>query len=176
MDSSVWRPVARGVVLAAVAVTTAVVVVSGAFDQARPVVSFPVAAPPPGGGGTPGDEPGTPAEGGTPDTCADAETAWAAANKAQVSLSVAHPGALVEGFVAARDALVSTTPPAEIAADWHLVAGYLTMIADAVEEVGPEDPDGLVRAIDRAGAMMDVELMTQSSASVTAYLRDSCGR
>lgn len=189
------RTVAHGAVLVAVAALCFATVASGSFD----VVSLPGAAPaavPPasaGGtddaapaGGTGTDAPGVDggAEGSAPDegvdpapvdpACHDAEVAWGDAAKAQVNLSVEHPETLVAGFTTARDTLAAAEPPSAVAQDWDVVTTYLTMIADAVEAAGADDPEELARSIDRVGRKIDTGALTRSSQRVTEFFHAGC--
>ncbi len=126
------------------------------------------------------DPAGTTDPAATPDVatadpaCHAAEIAWGDAAKAQVNLSVDHPDTLVAGFTTARDTLVAADPPAAIAQDWAVVTTYLTMIADAVEAAGADDPDELARSLDRVGRRIDTGALTRSSQRVTEFLQSGC--
>lgn len=130
-------------------------------------------APPEGSDGgeqTAGDAPSTT----TDPACRDAEVAWGDAAKAQVNLSVEHPATLVAGFTSARDTLAAAEPPSAIAQDWNVVTTYLTMIADAVEAAGADDPGELARSIDRVGRRIDTSALTRSSQRVTEFFQAGC--
>jgi hypothetical protein len=107
--------------------------------------------------------------------CAEVESAWSAANTAQVSMSVDHPRTLVTGFENARTALKGVEPPADLAADWKVVTGYLSTAADAVAKADIDSPKAIVEALDDAGKDLDTEAMTAASARITQYLDTTCG-
>lgn len=106
--------------------------------------------------------------------CAATETAWAAANTAQVSMSVDHPRTLVTGFENARVALTSVEPPADVAADWKTVTSYVSTAAKALAKADGDSPKAIVKALDDAGKDLDTDAMTAASARVTAYLDTTC--
>ncbi|RXR25026.1 hypothetical protein EQW78_06085 [Oerskovia turbata] len=107
--------------------------------------------------------------------CAETEAAWAAANTAQVSMSVDHPRTLVTGFENARVALTSVEPPADVAADWKTVTSYVSTAAKALAKADSDAPKEIVKALDDAGKDLDTDAMTAASARVTAYLDTTCG-
>jgi hypothetical protein len=107
--------------------------------------------------------------------CAETEAAWAAANTAQVSMSVDHPRTLVTGFENARVALASVEPPADVAADWKTVTTYVSTAAEAVAKADIDSPKAIVKALDDAGKNLDTQAMTAASARVTEYLDTTCG-
>jgi hypothetical protein len=106
--------------------------------------------------------------------CAETEAAWAAANTAQVSMSVEHPRTLVTGFENARVALTSVEPPAEVAADWKTVTSYVTTAAEALSKADIDSAKSIVGALDDAGKDLDTDAMTAASGRVTAYLDATC--
>jgi hypothetical protein len=106
--------------------------------------------------------------------CAGTEAAWAAANTAQVSMSVDHPRTLVTGFENARVALTSVEPPADVAADWKTVTSYVSTAAKALAKADSDSPKEIVKALDDAGKDLDTAAMTAASARVTAYLDTTC--
>ncbi|MFF3066394.1 hypothetical protein ACFVQ3_17795 [Oerskovia sp. NPDC057915] len=106
--------------------------------------------------------------------CAETEAAWAAANTAQVSMSVDHPRTLVTGFENARVALTSVEPPADVAADWKTVTSYVSTAAKALAKADSDAPKEIVKALDDVGKDLDTEAMTAASARVTAYLDTTC--
>ncbi|GAA3230850.1 hypothetical protein ACFP63_16215 [Oerskovia jenensis] len=106
--------------------------------------------------------------------CAPIEAAWAAANTAQVSMSVDHPRTLVTGFENARVALTSVEPPADVATDWKTVTSYVSTAAKALAKADSDSPKEIVKALDDAGKDLDTQAMTAASARVTTYLDTTC--
>lgn len=106
--------------------------------------------------------------------CDATEAAWAAANTAQVSMSVDHPRTLVTGFENARVALTSVEPPADIAAEWKTVTSYVSTAAKALAKADSDSPKAIVKALDDAGKDLDTDKMTAASAKVTEYLGTTC--
>lgn len=106
--------------------------------------------------------------------CAETEAAWAAANTAQVSMSVEHPRTLVTGFENARVALTSVEPPAEIAGDWKTVTSYVRTASEALSKADIDSAKSIVGALDDAGKDLDTDAMTAASGRVTTYLDTTC--
>lgn len=110
---------------------------------------------------------------GPPVTCAEAQQAWAQAASAQVTMSSEDPQSLRQGFVAARDAVVTVSPPTAIVDEWEVVGEYLATVAQAVEAAGG---DAYVQvAVKEALSDLDTTAMTQASDKVTTYLKAGCG-
>ena len=86
--------------------------------------------------------------------CAETEAAWAAANTAQVSMSV--------------------EPPAEIAGDWKTVTSYVATAAEALSKADIDSAKSIVGALDDAGKDLDTDAMTAASGRVTTYLDTTC--
>ena len=107
-------------------------------------------------------------------TCADAQAAWADANKALVGMSGSNPGSLVLGFSAARDALRSIEPPAPIADDWRTVSAYMSTVAKALEDVDRDDKGALDAALAGIDGDLDTDATTKASTEVTAFLDGDC--
>ncbi len=154
---------ARGCVVIAVGALCALIATGDAFDADAPL---PVASPQAGAGGGKA----TPSA----DACEQAARAWGDAAKAQVDLSLDHPRQLVDGLVAAREALGSAEPPAAIASSWTIFETDVTILANAVEQVGPDNRTALANALDKATKRIDPQEMTQAAAAVTAYFENGC--
>jgi hypothetical protein len=106
--------------------------------------------------------------------CAELQVAWAATNRALVSLSPEHPRSLVASFREAHRAITSVEPPSEIEGAWSDMTDYLTSAVEALEDVDADDAEAVTSAVTEALSAEDTARATAAAEEVTAYLADSC--
>lgn len=96
------------------------------------------------------------------------------AANAQTGISEEDPSSLRSGFVKARDAMASITPPDGIAQEWNDAQTFYATIADAVEKKKAGDAEGIVEAAAAASGKVDTNAMLETSKQITAYVNDNC--